>query len=43
MRNPWGQETFTGAFSDNSPEMTDAVREELGHTKGNDGTFWMKL
>ena len=46
MRNPWGQETFKGNYSDKkaNSEMTSAVAAELNHTiDENDGTFWMLL
>lgn len=41
MRNPWRSETFTGAYSDG--KMNSNIREELDHTVGNDGVFYMSL
>lgn len=41
IRNPWGKTEWTGAWSDNSPEWTDELRELLGHKPEEDGVFWM--
>ena len=41
MKNPWGTETFKGDYSDS--RMSSSVQRELGHTKGNDGVFYMSL
>ena len=43
VRNPWGYETYTGDYSDSSPLMTEAVREELGHQIGDNGCFYMTM
>jgi hypothetical protein len=43
IRNPWGSEVYTGPWSDGSSQMTEAVASELGHTKGDDGVFWMDM
>mmetsp|Transcript_23375 Transcript_23375/g.64260 ORF Transcript_23375/g.64260 Transcript_23375/m.64260 type:complete len:740 (+) Transcript_23375:2140-4359(+) len=51
LRNPWGTFEWQGAWSDNSPEMTDAVRAELdaeeddgeAEASANDGAFWMSF
>jgi hypothetical protein len=41
MRNPWGNEGYTGQYNDGA--MSSAVRQELGHTADDDGTFYMTL
>jgi hypothetical protein len=41
MRNPWGNEGYKGEYKDSA--MSSAVRQELGHTNSNDGTFYMTL
>ena len=41
MKKPWGTETFKGDYSDS--RMSSSVQRELGHTKGNDGVFYMSL
>ena len=43
VRNPWAKESFTGDYSDSSPLMTQAVRNELNHQVGDDGAFYMSL
>jgi hypothetical protein len=44
IRNPWSKEKYYGDYSDESPEMTDEVREELGHTSDmKDGVFYMTI
>jgi calpain-15 len=43
IRNPWGGTEWSGDWSDNSPLWTDALKQELGWTAENDGTFWMSL
>lgn len=43
MRNPWGSEDYIGPWSDSSDQMTEAVRNELGHVKANDGVFYMDM
>lgn len=47
LRNPWGYETYTGAYSDatatGNANWTEALREELDHwgSDRQDGVFWM--
>lgn len=36
-----GKTEWTGEWSDKSERWSDSVREELGWSKKNDGTFWM--
>ena len=53
LRNPWGNFEWDGAWSDNSPEMTDEVRAELDRDPAlddgdeedavDDGIFWMSF
>ena len=43
VRNPWGEQEWTGAWSDGSPEWTAAVRKQLKHEVKNDGIFWMDM
>lgn len=43
IRNPWGEEQYTGPWSDKSSEMTPEAREALGTPDKNDGIFWMDL
>ena len=32
MRNPWGNEAYTGPWSDSDSVWTDGYRAQLGHT-----------
>ncbi|CAM9690073.1 unnamed protein product, partial [Sphacelaria rigidula] len=41
VRNPWGKTEWNGEWSDKSDRWSDSVREVLGWSKKNDGTFWM--
>lgn len=42
IRNPWGQFEWNGAWSDNSPEWTDEMKELFNPVfDANDGSFWM--
>ena len=44
IRNPWGQFEWNGAWSDNSPEWTDEMKELFNPVfDANDGSFWMWL
>lgn len=43
IRNPWGGTEWTGDWSDNSPLWTDELKEALGWSAENDGTFWMNF
>ncbi|CAH1270967.1 CAPN9 [Branchiostoma lanceolatum] len=45
IRNPWGRQEWTGAWSDGSPEwqrMTGDVLQRLGYENKDDGEFWME-
>ncbi|KAK6818885.1 calpain-9 [Apiospora arundinis] len=45
LRNPWGKlkkGIWDGPWSDGSKEWTNDVKEELGHTFGNDSVFWIR-
>ena len=41
VRNPWGSETFTGTYSDST--ISNSVLQELDHSEGDDGVFYMSL
>ena len=44
IRNPWGNETFTGAWSDNSDKWTDELAKEAGLNVNEwDGIFYMSI
>ena len=43
IRNPWGEETYNGAFSDKSDLWTDDLRKQAGAVKKNDGVFFMPI
>eukprot|EP01034_Spumella_vulgaris_P035448 gene35448-43707_t len=44
LRNPWGNTEWNGDWSNNSSLWTDAIAAELGgHTKEDDGSFWMSF
>jgi hypothetical protein len=43
VRNPWGEEEWTGAWSDGAPQWTPAIRKQLKHEDKNDGVFWMDM
>ncbi|MCJ1421172.1 calpain 2, (m II) large subunit [Xylographa parallela] len=41
VKNPWGETEWSGPWSDGSSEWTAEALEDLGHTFGNDGIFWI--
>ena len=41
LRNPWGKDEWLGEWGDRSQVWTPRIRELLGQTAKNDGTFWM--
>lgn len=43
MRNPWGNETYHGPYSDSDEKWTADLIDEVGHTVGNDGIFFMPI
>ena len=43
LRNPWGKEEWTGAWSDHSMLWTDQLRNQVGSTVGEAGTFCINL
>ena len=44
MRNPWDSEYYKGNWHDGDSErMTAAMMEELGHSAGNDGIFFVEV
>jgi tmRNA-binding protein len=43
IRNPYGEEAYTGPWSDKSTMWTADALKKLGHRKSNDGTFWMPV
>lgn len=40
MRNPWGNEQYTGPYSDDSKLWTPELKKAFGYVKANDGKFW---
>lgn len=43
MRNPWGNETYHGPWSDASSEWSDDLRDEAGHEIANNGIFFIPV
>jgi len=44
MTNPWGNDSYTGDWSDNSPLWTAALRTEAGSTiNDQDGCFFQTI
>ena len=45
LRNPWGEESYSCAYSDESKKWTPALRKEAGATDKaeNDGIFFMTV
>ncbi|XP_067009167.2 calpain-9 [Anabrus simplex] len=46
VRNPWGYEEWTGAWSDGDSRwhsLDKEVKKELGYNRADDGEFWMKF
>ena len=44
MRNPWGTEGYTGAWSDKDPMWTQELRNLVGgHTDADDGFFFLPV
>lgn len=41
MRNPWSREGYSGEWSDSDPRWTPSLLKQVGHTKANDGVFFM--
>ena len=41
IRNPWSVEGYSGAWSDNDSRWTPELMRKAGHTKANDGIFFM--
>ena len=41
LRNPWGGHEWLGDWSDTSDLWTDELKEALGMTESEDGSFWM--
>ena len=41
LRNPWGSMEYVGKWSDESDLWTPELLRELGHSLGDDGTFYM--
>jgi calpain family cysteine protease len=41
LHNPWGNQEWNGSWSDGSKEWTPEIMKELGHTMGDDGTFFI--
>jgi hypothetical protein len=44
LRNPWGSYEWTGKWSDGSNlwKKHKSVAKQVGHTKADDGVFWME-
>jgi len=43
MRNPWGQERYTGAWSDGDSRWTEATKQIVGHREADDGIFFLPV
>ena len=43
IRNPWGKEWYSGAFSDKSPLWTDDLRKQAGSKIADDGEFFIPI
>jgi hypothetical protein len=43
LRNPYGNENFSGPWSDGDNRWTADAKSRLGHSAKNDGTFWMRF
>ncbi|KAF2098264.1 cysteine proteinase, partial [Rhizodiscina lignyota] len=43
VRNPWGRQEWNGAWSDGSKEWNAKMIQELEHTFGDDGIFWISF
>lgn len=43
MRNPWSAERYTGPYNDADPIWTDALMEEAGMEKKDDGKIYMPV
>ena len=41
IRNPWGRKEWSGEWGARSEVWTSKLGAELGHTRVDDGTFWM--
>lgn len=43
IRNPWGVEEYTGAWSEKSSKWTQDARKVLNHPDLNDGIFFVPM
>jgi len=43
IRNPWGIESFSGAYSDKSQLWDEATKKEAGYENKNDGIFFTDI
>lgn len=43
MRNPWASETYSGAWSDVDGRWTEDLRRQVGHSKADDGVFFLPI
>lgn len=43
IRNPWAKVEWNGDWSDKSELWTDELKEKLGWTNEDDGSFWMNF
>jgi calpain-15 len=41
LRNPWGKFEWNGDWSDTSPRWSEELRDAVGWSNADDGTFWM--
>ena len=41
IRNPWGRKEWSGEWGAGSEVWTSKLGSALGHTRADDGTFWM--
>lgn len=41
VRNPWSSEGYSGPWADSDPRWTPSLLDSVGHTKADDGVFFM--
>lgn len=41
IRNPWGEESYSGSWSDDSNLWTDSIRSKVEYVDENDGVFFI--
>ena len=43
LRNPWGSNEWTGAWSDKSDKWTPELKKQCNWSDKDDGIFWMPI